>query len=153
MLRLSVGLSSPALGAWLTGVADPFLRGRARDRFANEGDDAVGKWVPLAPATQQIRMSQGFGSAHPINKRTGALEDYILSTPSKVTPFPGFASMRFPGIGTSGELNKKLTTAQFGKPAESGRRAVPRRPVLGLSPTDYAFMLGGLKMYVGGLLR
>ena len=40
-------------------------------RFAAEGPD----WEPLAPSTVAYRQSHGFGPAHPILERTGALKD------------------------------------------------------------------------------
>lgn len=135
--HLEQKLSPPSMAAFLMTHVDPYLRKRAGDRFQGEGDDATGQWAPLTAATQSIRAQQGYGADHPINRRTGELENYIRNSPSGVTAHPAGATLTFPGAQPSGELADKLTTAQQGRVAPN---TVPR-PVLAISTTDLAAVL------------
>lgn len=129
--RLDTVLSAPGIAAMLAGPVDEYIQLKAKQRFANEGDDAVGKWAPLSPATQAIRSQQGYGASHPINRRTGELERYITETPGQATPIPGVgAILDAPGHGATGALKKKVTGAQ------KGEKTAPPRPVMGLSAAD-----------------
>ena len=130
-------LLPPNIGAFLLTNVNPFLQARASARFAGEGDDVVGAWAPLQPATQAIRAQRGYGADHPINRRTGALENYIANTPGSVSVNPVGSTLTFPGTPASGELADKVSTAQVG-------RAVPHtvpRPVLGVNERDLAAVL------------
>lgn len=156
--RVNTALSSEALVEFMTLQVAPFLGERARERFKNEGDDAVGKWAPLSYATQRIRAAgaqQGFwqvGPSHPINRRTGELEDYIASGNGYTVPVAaGDVTMTYPdptdhGFNMSTELKEKVSTAQKGKTYPS---TVPR-PVLGLSERDMAYVLERLATHVVG---
>lgn len=123
-----------------------YLRKRAVERFDDEGDDASGKWTPLAEATVGIRESEGYPGAHPINKRTGELERYITSGGwPAFRQTPQMASLTWPGREPSGELGRKFRTAQSG-------RAFPRtpaRPVLAINERDTYTMLGMLALWIG----
>jgi len=130
-------LSPVNVSAFLMTRVDPFVRARATDRFRGEGDDVVGAWAPLRPATEVIRANQGFGAAHPINRRTGELEDYISNTPGSVTAHPFGATLTAPGTPASGELLDKVRTAQAGV---ANPPTVPR-PVMGLNERDLAAVL------------
>lgn len=135
--HLESKLHPPQMGMFLQAYVEPYLQKRAGDRFSNEGDDAVGKWAPLKPATEGIRSSQGYGSAHPINRRTGELEDYIRNTPGSVLIHPAGANLTYPGTPASGELADKVSTAQGGR---ANPPTLPR-PVLGMNTTDLAAVL------------
>lgn len=140
-------LSPAGMAMYLTQIMDPFLRERARERFANEGDNAVGPWLALKDATQRIRESQGFGPSGPINRRTGALERYILGTPGSFASEGIASTLTFPGRPPSGAyLETKVLTAQEGK----ARPRTPRRPVLGVGATDMAFFQTSLSIYIAG---
>ncbi len=129
--RLDTVLSPVGIAGMLSGPVDEYLQHRAKERFRTEGDDVVGKWAPLSPATEAIRAQQGFGAAHPINRRRGELERYITETPGQVTPIPGVgAILDAPGAAATGTLKKKLRGAQ------KGEGTAPPRPVLGLNATD-----------------
>lgn len=140
-------LSPAGMAMYLTQIMDPFLRERARERFVNEGDNAVGPWLPLKESTERIRESQGFGAYTPINKRTGALEAYILDTPGSFASEGLASTLTFPGRPPTGPyLETKVLTAQEGK----ARPRTPRRPVLGVGATDMAFFQTSLAIYIAG---
>lgn len=144
--RLDTALSPAGIAAFLGATVTPWLRTRARDRFMEEGDDVTGKWIPLATATQEIRSTQGYGSAHPINRRTGRLEEYIAGSPDAISIHALGATLTFPGKKPAGELRDKVTTAQMGR--EKPR--TPPRPVLGVNEQDLAFVLTSLALRIRG---
>jgi hypothetical protein len=144
--HLDTALNPAGVASFLGATVDPWLRSRARDRFMEEGDDVTGKWVPLASATQQIRSTQGYGSAHPINRRTGRLEEYVAGSPNAITIHSLGATLTFPGRKPTGELKKKLETAQSGRVNPN----TPPRPVLGMNEADMAFVLTALALYIKG---
>jgi hypothetical protein len=144
LTRLESKLMPPNIGAFLHVTVDPYLQKRASARFANEGDDVVGAWAPLQAATEGIRSSQGYGAAHPINRRTGILENYIVNAGGDVNVNPAGATLTFPGAPASGELADKVQTAQIG-------RANPdtvARPVLGLNDNDLLAVLTATALYI-----
>lgn len=141
--RLQRVLSPASIGAFLTTSAEQYLHNRAAQRFAHEGDDAVGQWQQLAFATQNIRSSQGFGAAHPINVRTGRLRDFIVNAPGSLQIDPTGAMLTLPGSQPSGELGEKFQTAQQGKPPRT-----PARPVLAMSATDLAGVMSLLEVFI-----
>jgi hypothetical protein len=142
LFALETSLNPVAVAGFLGAVVDPYLRGRASDRFASEGDDVTGGWAPLKDATQEIRSNSGYGAAHPINKRTGELEDYIVNAPHNLSAAPWGASLTLPGTTPTGELFDKVETAQHGRD-----RTVPR-PVLGMNERDLVFVLTALAQYI-----
>lgn len=143
-------LEPTALAAFLGAHIDPYLRRRAKERFQNEGDEMVGSWLPLASATVTIREASGFPGEHPINVRTGELEDYITGgAANPALPIPGVgAALDFPGRPATGELKRKVETAQQGKPASAGMRATPPRPVLAVGMEDLAFTVSSLTFFL-----
>lgn len=149
LANLDTALSPAGIAGFLGATVDPYLRERAQRRFDNEGDDVVGKWVQLAGATQQIRASQGYGPSHPINKRTGDLEAYIVDAPHRLTVDAIGATLVLPGAPASGVLRTKVITAQRGQTAtQGGKRETPARPVLGMNERDLAFVIAAMSFYV-----
>lgn len=146
LAKVNFAISPVGLSTFMKAHVEPWLQGRAQERFTNEGDDAVGGWAPLEPATQLIR-GQRYGAEHPINRRTGELENYITQTPADVAQIGVGVVLTYPGTKTSGELTKKVETAQVGR---AQPRTVPR-PVLGMNETDLAAVLGGLARFIQGL--
>lgn len=151
LARLDTALSAEALAEFLTVKVAPFLGARAKERFRTEGDDASGKWAPLMPATQAIRASgaQTYGWAigpdHPINRRTGELEDYITSGNGKTIPWSSGASLVYPDpANAQGELVDKVATAQKGRVSP---RTVARK-VLAVNETDLDFVLRRLQEHI-----
>jgi len=142
--HLGTSLAPPAVGTWLGMTVDPWIRQRARERFRREGDDVTGPWAPLKMATQQIRSQQGYGSAHPINRRTGRLEAYITGGPNRITIHSLGATLYLPGNPPFGELKTKVETAQFGKVKPS----TVARPVMGMNERDLLAVLTDLSLYL-----
>lgn len=145
LARMAVTLSPPSLVGFLEGTVDPYIHARARSRFKGEGDDVSGKWMELSQVSQDIRASQNIGAAHPINVRTGQLEDYITGTPGGAVPDGFGAVLTSPGTPPSGEpLLTKVQTAQAGK---SYPKTVAR-PVMGVNQTDLATVLTELGKFI-----
>lgn len=143
MQRLEAAISATGIAFFLGKEVGPYLVERAKRRFRSEGDDVTGKWAPLMPATQAIReadTSITVGPDHPINHRTGELENWVTGTAFKVAG----GNLAFPGKAPSGELISKIKTAQQGK-------ASPRtvaRPVLGINQADMVFITSRLFFHI-----
>lgn len=147
--RIDSAVSGVGIAKFLVSVVEPYLNARARQRFANEGDDVVGKWQPLSPGTVAIREAHGYPGEHPINHRTGQLERFITGGAVGVTTFPGGVLMTYPKTPPSGELAKKIQTAQEG----SSRPYTPPRPVLGINETDILFASSALETHITRAVR
>lgn len=133
-------LMSPAgAEAFLGTTVGPYIRRRAGERFANEGDDVVGKWAPLRPATVAMRQASNWavGGDHPINHLSGEMERWVVDGGWDAYPDSFGATMRYPGSVPTGNLAKKVKTAQSGDPAS---RTVAR-PVLGVNEADMLWMV------------
>lgn len=135
---------APRLPHFIQDDLAAFLQLRAEERFKNEGDDAVGAWAPLSAATENIRASKGFSSAHPINKRTGDLERFVTGSRGKLTSEGGGFGITFPDDPPSGDLSQKMITAQIGRPNPRS----PARPVVGLSQVDEEGIMDLLSEYI-----
>lgn len=148
LTKLTVVLSYAGMTLFFEEKLEPYLRGRAVERFAGQGDSAVGgRWKPLLPATQSIRESLGYGATSPINKRTGTLESYITESNGLSLELAGEGSQfTYPGADpTDAELIDKVATAQ------KGRNFPPTvaRPVLGLDEIDLAYVTAALVETIG----
>lgn len=135
-------ISPAGLEAFLMAQADPWIRMRAKERFDGEGDDATGKWAPLKSATINIRQGLGYGGAHPINVRTGTMEEFLTTHRSVVWEESDGATLQYPGTIPGGELGAKL------KRAQQGDTRAKARPVIGMSPTDTAAIMTRLERYI-----
>lgn len=145
--RVDSALSVPGLAVFLHGSVGPWVRQRAQDRFATEGDDVTGKWAPLAQTTIEIRENAGFEGSHPINKRTGELEAYITQGQVDVDSVPGVATLKFPkDPPRTGGIRTKMQTAQGGR---TNPPTVPR-PVLGMNERDLGAIMTMLAFHVKG---
>lgn len=144
LARTSLAVSSVGMFTFLSGVVGPWLKERAEDRFAAEGDDVSGKWAPLESYTQQVRSSGGYGAEHPINRRTGELENFITGGGWDVVSVAGFSQLTFPGNAPSAREAMKVATAQIG----AAHPSTPARPVLGVNGVDLAFVLAALATHV-----
>lgn len=144
--RLNTALNPAAIATFLGAQIGPYIRERAQQRFKGEGDDVVGRWSPLKQATQAIRESQGFGAAHPINRRMGELEEYITHSRDAIAVHALGATMTYPGQRPQGELKEKVTTAQMGR---TKPKTVPR-PVLGMNERDLEYILTALAFHIQG---
>lgn len=148
--RLERALTGSGLADFFATTAAPYLAARAQNRFAQEGDDVVGAWAPLRLYTQNIRASQGYGAAHPINRRTGEMENYIVGSPPAIVSGTDGGVMRFPGPPASGKLVEKIRTAQIGFDGGKGGPSTVPRPVLGVNATDLEALLIGLAKHIEG---
>ena len=142
--RINELLEPASLAGWGNIALKNYIQDRARKRFVNEGDDAVGRWLPLLPATANIRAMQGYPPDHPINIRTGELHDYITNSPMQIEPLGFGIQATYPGVEATGELGDKFRTAQQGR---QNPNTVPRR-VIGMSATDMIEILTLLYFYV-----
>ena len=141
---LDTALNPIAIAGFLGAQVDPYIRTRARQRFRDEGDDVTGKWAPLQEATWNWRMNNGYPPEHPINRRTGELEEYVTQSRSDLNYHTVGAVLKMPGDPPSGELKDKVTTAQSG-------RADPNtqpRPVIGMNERDLTAVMTMLFLYV-----
>lgn len=145
MLALMAGILSPAgITGWMESEVEPFLKGRARARFANEGDDVVGKWAGLKESTQEARASLGYNPDHPINVRTSEMEQYVTDSKATYADEVWGVQMTLPGEPPTGLLEEKMMVAQIG----GGEYNTVPRPVLGLNETDMAAALLSLANYI-----
>lgn len=147
---------SPAgIRVWFRSEAHPILRDRAADRFANEGDDAAGRWADLRAATGLIRHSQGFPAFHPINVRSGRLKWFTLLT-YKIQSSSASSSLFMPGNAPDRNTLSKLRVAQMGGMPPKGRRTrragpskpAPPRPVVAISGTDERLLNASLHAFL-----
>lgn len=132
LMALKHRLSDDGLEEFLEDLVDPYLKDRASARFANEGDDAVGRWLPLSATTEQIRLALGYGGAHPINQRTRDLMTYILTSGPETSMTADGMELKFPADGADALIQEKIRTAQTGKPIPM----TPPRPVVALAERD-----------------
>lgn len=143
---MQYSLSPVGLATFMSQVVDPYLRRRAHERFASEGDDATGRWIPLKSSTVAIRTELGFPGAHPINRRTGQLERFITERPGRIGQAGAFTTLTLPDSVPSGELGKKFVAAQTGR--VPGRKEHAARPVLKLSERDMISVVTDLAFFI-----
>lgn len=153
--------SGEKLMLFMSGRMRPIMQRRARDRFAREGDEVSGDWLPLTEATNEIRQREGFPAEHPINQRTHGLFDWITRGHTTVIRGGvGWATMDWPGPQPNKNLFDKLQTAQIGKAKgdssgltggakKAGGRfgSTPARPVIGLDSRDAANAISSLSIF------
>jgi hypothetical protein len=143
---LQTVLSPVGFATFLQLHVGPYLQTRAETRFRDEGDDAVGQWAPLQPATVEIRDRMQVGGDHPINVRTGELEDWITGGNWKINQTALGVTLVFPGAEPRDPgLRQKMETAQVG-------RATPptvARPVLGMNEQDLAYVITTMAFWIG----
>ena len=137
-------VSSVSLAQFLRSQAVPWFQDRADARFATEGDDAVGNWLPLKHPTQAIRRAAGYGATGPINVRTGQLEDFVTGSSGDVRSTANTASLKWPDETPQGELGRKIRTAQRGR---KGANTLAR-PVIGMNQIDAAYLTNSLMGWI-----
>jgi hypothetical protein len=146
LTRMETSLSPVGLSIFLIGGVLPWVKERAEMRFASEGDEVSGRWAPLETSTQEFRANGpwGVGSSHPINRRSGDLEEYITKSNSSIVTGGDSAIMYYPDTAPTGPLKEKVETAQGGK----AKPKTPARPVLGLGANDLLYTMEALQFYV-----
>jgi hypothetical protein len=143
LTRLSAALSPPMLEQFLLGSVVPYIQERIKRRFATQGDDAVEKWDPLQPSTQEERIAEGY-SPDDINYRTGELFDYIANADGDVSTGAISANLTYPKLDTEEAVLYQFVAAQAGVPSQG----VPARPVLALSEADLWWTIGSLEAFI-----
>lgn len=144
--RMEFLLGPAGMTAFLVGQVTPYLKARARNRFASEGDEMSGPWAALSPTTARIRSALGYPPDHPINHRSGALERWVTGSTPTVLVSPVVSVLTYPGNPPTGKLREKVVTAQTGMSSRA-KNTVPR-PVLGLDGADYVAILAMLALSV-----
>jgi hypothetical protein len=131
---LEEAISEGTLSRFFQAEVGPWLSHRARERFANEGDDAVGDWAPLSQATIRVKRSMGYLSQG-INRRTGQLEDWATDGSFDAQATADGGKFNYPRKKPTGRLKKKVSGAQ------NGTDRAPARPVVGFSDLDAEIIL------------
>lgn len=106
------------------------LHRQVAERFADEGDNASGKWAPLSPATLDIKERLGYGG-NPANVRTGRMREWLLNDGGDLDMMGDGMFFTYPG-DVPGGMADRFETAQFGS-AETG---APPRPVIAADGDD-----------------
>jgi len=145
LTAIELTLMGHNLFLYLRDYMQPYMRTRAAARFRGEGDDASGPWAALTAATEEIRTHGGFPPAHPINKRTGELEAFMLRGVIDHSWSVDSATMQYPGRPPTSSLREKLKTAQEGRVKP---RTVPR-PVARMNMTDMAYFTHNFVFWFG----
>jgi len=138
--RLVLLLAPQGMASFLQLEIGPYLRERAKQRFRDEGDDVTGDWAPLQEATINIRESQNIPGEHPINRRHGGLENWVVDGGWNAYPAGFGGALRYPAHEPSGKTREKAITAQSGSVSPA---SVPR-PVLGVNEKDLIFVATAL---------
>lgn len=139
--RLDRALSGDMLEGFLKNAAVPEMQERSNINFEEQGT-SEGPWDALKEITQQYRAQQGYNPAFPINVRSGAMRDFVTSSPGVSRSLSDGAEVTFPGPAPDGGVETKFETAQIGD-----SRTVPR-PVVTLDAQDAATMLGFLDAWI-----
>lgn len=142
-------LSEPALALLVRQMLLPIASTSSRARIASQKTAAGGRWRQLKESTQRVRRSlglPGISGHYPINKRTGALEQFLSSASGDVTILSEYVQGAWPAnISMDGtRLMYAYHTAQAG----SKRWKTPARPIVALSPTDIAVLGQMTQLYV-----
>lgn len=143
--ELAYRVGPTGLTNFMFAFVEPWLRMRTANRFAQEGDDVVGKWHPLTKATEEIRRSKGYSPAHPINHRQGHMEHFLVNQRGDIKPTGLGVSITYPRAGANGQM-EKIKTAQEGK----SNPRTPPRPVLGVNENDAAYITSTLTAWIIG---
>jgi hypothetical protein len=119
-----------------------YLQDRVRQRFADEGDDAVGAWLPLDPDTVAIKEKQG--RSRGTNIRTGALFEWLTEAEGRLFGAEEQVILEWPSDPPSAEVLEHFLTAQEG----SEETGAPARPVLGFSTVDFWSIMNDLNEFL-----
>lgn len=140
----------------LAGPIHQYLQSRARAMFQYEQGPEGDAWAPLAPATHNWRRSAikrgetapDVGPEHPINRRTGDLEDAMTTGGPSILAGASSLVLSFPGDMAQAGREAKFSQAQ------NGRGTSPARPVIGLGADDLGqIMVLANRFFAEGRLR
>jgi hypothetical protein len=146
---VEIAVSPPSLTYFLQNDALDYFQKEIENRFNYEGDRSSGRWDSLKDATEDIRQREGYGPAHPINVRTGAMKEFVTSA-FGLSVYGTGAELRIPGEMNNPMMEEKVRTAQKGKP---GNRipafgATPERPILAVGEHDMVTMVYQLQLHI-----
>lgn len=142
--NIEMALTGAGLSIFVSTRVRQWLQERAEARFAAEGDDASGRWVPLSDTTNKIRESLGYPPVTPINVRTGELKRHVESGKGDVGIDAFGVTYHWPGGTIAPGLERKMRGAQVG-----GTRQ-PARPVAAVNIQDAAGVLVLLSDFILG---
>lgn len=143
MLKLDSVTSSEQIGMWLDVTVETYLHDRAKARFGGQGDDVSGAWAQLSPYTIADRLAKGYGEG-PILHRTGALEQYVTTSPGEITASDVAVTLQTPMPAEDATLAVKFAVHQKG----SRRNKTPARPMIGINETDVETILTSLALHI-----
>lgn len=129
-LQMEMEIAIKSLGfenirAWIEQDAERFLRERAENRFAAGGDDASGKWHPLADPD----------ATHPILVRSGRLHSWITNADASAWMSGDDVVYRWPDkIPSDDYVRSGFLSAQF------GTSTVPQRMVVASNSFDESML-------------
>jgi len=135
------------LASFMQGFAAPILQDRAYERFELEGDDASGRWKPLAASTIARRDKAGYVPIR-INDRTGAMRAWVESAPGKIKGTKAAVLYEWPGSPDNRTIGRKLKVAQQGL---ADPYTVPR-PVVAVDEDDLLAILAAMESWVGSVI-
>ena len=137
-------IDGAALAGFMQGFAAPLLQDRARARFANEGDDASGKWKPLAESTIARKEKAGYVPIK-INERTGKMREWVENAVGRITAVKYAAVIEWPGTPANRTTGKKLKVAQVGLKDPF----TWARPVVAIDGDDLLTILVAMENWIG----
>lgn len=142
--KLEMMLGPAMLGTFLAGPVVEHFQDKFTRYFETESS-ASGAWVPLSEVTIRDRVEQGFGPG-PINDRTGELRGFVTESPGNVRVLETLAVLTFPGPVPTGELGRKVKTAQAGGTFQG--HDVPARPVIDADESDLLYIMSALSFFI-----
>lgn len=127
--RLFVGLDVTLDGV-LAVMGEPAVLRTIREQFRLnfEGEKGRRPWPALAPRTVAERRRLGYGGAHPILVRTGALRQHVLRTPAQTRRVGSGAELRIAPSPSVNGVPKYRVLARGGRTPSGGR--IPPRPMV-----------------------
>lgn len=141
--------SPQGLSMFLLDEYKQWIEGRTTRRFLMEGDDASGKWVPLAESTIRYWRPRVGVYGGPINIREGQMFDWATESDASVRMNTASVTMRYPRNIPRGKLRPKVETAQHGRKFPR----TPRRPIFAVNQVDAEAFLTMFSNWLEDYLR
>lgn len=139
----AVVFSTIGIATFMQAVVGPYIQDRTEKRFQSEGDDVSGPWAALQASTQEVRTRYQLGPDHPINVRTGEMEQWLTEGNWKIVESGFGVTLTYPGGTPNQAVQEKMRTAQIGR---ANPPTVPR-VVLALNERDLAYFMSSLAFW------
>lgn len=110
--------------------------------FATEGASTGAKWAPLAKSTQAERVRLGFGAAHPILERTGALKRALTIGEG------AFASMQPQSL--TYRLSSEVDYFKYHQSSKPRTTKLPRRAPVLFTADNRTAVVHPIRLYLTG---